>query len=723
MDSDMNIEHERLKCQVETVLFQSEEDGYSILKCTAAEHRKPVVVKGCLPFIEPGSEYYFEGVWKTHQKYGRQLNITSFEEILPASAAGIEAYLNAGDIRYIGPVYARKIVETFGEETFHILDHEPHRLTEISGIGKIRMEKIKKSWDEKNGVRSLILFFVKHKVKTTHAMRIYRKYGDNSVRNLQENPYILVDEVWGIGFATADEIALKLGVSRTGYERLRSGILHTLRRMGKKGHCYEEINNLVNAAYEVLHVEKELIEDAIEGMIFDKSVIAENRDIDGTEKRLIYLPQLWEAEEGTASRLKKISRSVGTLPRSFNFSILHKGNIKYDPVQIHAIKKALRSKIFVLTGGPGTGKTTTTQGIISMLQSKQITFLLAAPTGRAAKRLSETTGLPAVTIHRLLEYSPDAKGVQRNKDNPLEGSVLIVDECSMIDIRLMYSLLLAVPDSMNLILIGDVDQLPSVGEGNVLNDIIESGVFPVVRLTKIFRQAQQSRIITNAHKINKGRMPDLSNGKDSDFFFIHVGTPADASEKILELVKTRLPKYYDVTPASIQVLSPMKKGEAGTISLNIKLQEAINPGEEGLKKGEYTFRLHDKVMQIVNNYEKGVFNGDIGEIIELSTEMKTMIVRFDAVTVEYDIYELDELILAYASTVHKSQGSEYQIVIMTVLRSHSIMLQRNLLYTGITRAKKILILVGEGSAVRYAIRNVSAHKRRTQLAFRLSDGV
>ena len=714
-------EIESLRCQVESVTFQSEETGYAVLKCLAAEYKDYITVTGYLPFIEPGSEYRFTGEWVKHPKYGRQLTITSFEEILPASAAGIEAYLNSSDIRYIGPVYARKIVAAFGEETFHILDYEPKRLMEIYGIGKVRMEKIKKSWDEKHGVRNLILFFVEHKIKTTYVMRIYRKYGEKSVEKLQKNPYILADEIWGIGFKTADEIAMKLGCDRNSYARLRSGILYTLRLLGQSGHCYEEWQKLADKANELLQVDRNLVSDAIAGMTFDMSASVEEREINGKEEALVYLPNIWDAENGTAVLLQKLDSFPCSLPDDFDFSQLRSGDIEYDPVQLDAIRAALGSKVFVLTGGPGTGKTTTTQGIIKMLVSKNIQFLLAAPTGRAAKRLGETTGFDAVTIHRLLEYSPEEGNFQRNEENPLEGKVLIVDECSMIDVQLMYSLLQAVPYNMTVILIGDVDQLPSVGEGNVLRDIIDCGMFPVVRLTKIFRQAQSSRIIMNAHRINQGKMPDLSNGKDSDFFFIRSCSPEDAAEKVLELARKRLPSHYGISPTSIQVLSPMKKGDAGTISLNIKMQEMINPGSEGLKKGDYVFRLHDKVMQITNNYDKGVFNGDIGEVIELSVEMRYLKVMFDTGVVEYDIHELDELILAYATTIHKSQGSEYPYTIMVLLSSHNIMLQRNLLYTGITRAKKLMVLVGDENAIQRAVQNVSVDKRNTQLASRIRE--
>lgn len=722
-------EKERIRCEIEKVKFQSENDGYAVLDCLTTEG-KSVVVTGCLPIMKTGSEYYFEGTWVNHPKFGKQLSITSFEEILPASAAGIEAYLNAGDIRFIGPVYARKIVETFGEETFHILDYEPHRLLEIKGIGENRLKQIKKSWAEKNGVRNLILFFVEHNIKASYAMRIYRKYGDKSVEKLQENPYILADEIWGIGFKTADEIAMKLGCDKESYARLRSGILYTLKKLGEKGHCYEEWEKLVDEANVILECDARLVSDAIERMLLDKSAVIEERTINGTEKRLVYLPWIWKAESRTAALLREIYNEESKLVNTENMAVLNddlvdsqlkETKIEYDPVQLEAIKTALRSKVFVLTGGPGTGKTTTTQGIIQILKTQKISFLLAAPTGRAAKRLKETTGVnEAKTIHRLLEFNPEMGGFQRDGSNPLEGKVLILDECSMIDIQLMYALLKAVPKHMHVILIGDVDQLPSVGEGNVLRDIIDSGVFPVVRLTKIFRQAQQSRIIMNAHRVNEGKMPDLSNGGNTDFFFIQRDSDVSAAEEVVSLVKNRLPSHYGISSSDIQVLCPLKKGDAGTISLNKKMQEEINPGDNGIKRGQYIFRENDKVMQIRNNYEKGVFNGDIGIVIEVNLLENSLSVLYEeGKIVDYDIHDLDELILAYASTVHKSQGSEYPIVVMTLLRSQNIMLQRNLLYTGITRAKKVMIIVGDKLAVQRAVHNNAVCKRNTQLASRL----
>lgn len=725
----IETEKERIRCEIEKVKFQSENDGYAVLDCLTTEG-KSVVVTGCLPIMKTGSEYYFEGIWVNHPKFGKQLSITSFEEILPASAAGIEAYLNAGDIRFIGPVYARKIVETFGEETFHILDYEPHRLLEIKGIGENRLKQIKKSWAEKNGVRNLILFFVEHNIKASYAMRIYRKYGDKSVEKLQENPYILADEIWGIGFKTADEIAMKLGCDKESYDRLRSGILYTLKKLGEKGHCYEEWEKLVDEANVILECDARLVSDAIERMLFDESAVIEERTINGTEKRLVYLPWIWKAESRTAALLREIYNEESKLVNTENMAVLNddlvdsqlkETKIEYDPVQLEAIKTALRSKVFVLTGGPGTGKTTTTQGIIQILKTQKISFLLAAPTGRAAKRLKETTGVnEAKTIHRLLEFNPEIGGFQRDGSNPLEGKVLILDECSMIDIQLMYALLKAVPKHMHVILIGDVDQLPSVGEGNVLRDIIDSGVFPVVRLTKIFRQAQQSRIIMNAHRVNEGKMPDLSNGGNTDFFFIQRDSDESAAEEVVSLVKNRLPSHYGISSSDIQVLCPLKKGDAGTISLNKKMQEEINPGDNGIKRGQYIFRENDKVMQIRNNYEKGVFNGDIGIVIEVNLLENSLAVLYEeGKIVDYDIHDLDELILAYASTVHKSQGSEYPIVVMTLLRSQNIMLQRNLLYTGITRAKKVMIIVGDKLAVQRAVLNNAVCKRNTHLASRL----
>ena len=713
---------ERLRCVVERITFQS--DGYSVLKCSAKEYSDLVTVVGMMPDAHVGSVLTLGGRWKIDSKYGRQFQIVTFEETLPATVYGIEKYLGSGLIKGIGPKYAKLIVNTFGADTLEVIESEPERLLEVPGIGEKRVERIRQGWTDQKEIKNIMLFLQGHDVSTAHAIRIYKHYGAESIDVVRENPYRLADDIWGIGFKTADTIASKLGFEKSAYARLRGGLMYTLNRMAEDGHCYALRQQLTETGAKLLEVEEELLSPVLDRMIADRDVIT--APVPESEDVAIYLTPFFYAEVGVQNRMRGIAAGEATVPRPAHVSM--REDIEYDEIQLEAIRTALKSKIMVLTGGPGTGKSTTTLGIIRAFGGMRI--LLAAPTGRAAKRLSEVTGREAKTIHRLLEFKPP-EGYKRNEDNPLEGDVLIVDECSMVDEMLMYSLLRAVPDSMRVILVGDVDQLPSVGAGNVLRDIIDSGAVPVVRLTKIFRQAAAGRIILNAHRINGGEFPDLSNGAGTDFFFQKSEEPEKAAEIIVDLVKNRLPKFYHVPPQAIQVLTPMQRGVVGAANLNQLLQAAVNPpvkdfkGNPGpeLHRGGYTFRAGDKVMQIKNNYDKEVFNGDIGTIEKIDPEDRTLTVRFDDRGIEYDATELDEMVLAYATTVHKAQGAEYPIVVMPVMMSHFMMLQRNLLYTGVTRAKKTLVLVGQKKAVGYCVRNVTVDKRNTLLAERLKGMV
>ena len=704
---------EQLRCVVERITYQNEQNGYSVLKCRAGGYQDLVTVVGNMPEVHVGSVLTLGGSWRVDSKYGRQFSVESFEETLPATVYGIEKYLGSGLVKGIGPKFARRIVRTFGADTLNVIEETPDRLLNVPGIGRVRVERIKKSWVEQKEIKNIMLFLQGHDVSTSHATKVYKTYGSDSIQVVRENPYRLADDIWGIGFRTADTIAEKMGFGHDRYPRLRSGIMYTLNALGNEGHCYATRDQLCKTGAELLEVDASLLSDTLDEMIRSGDVF-----LDG---EAVYLPPFYHAEAGTARRLREVLRGQGAVvvrTEGLQRRIQSATGMNYDEVQIRAILSAVESKVFVLTGGPGTGKTTTTLGIITAFRSSGARILLAAPTGRAAKRLSEATGLEAKTIHRLLEVKPP-DGYQRNEENPLEGDVLIVDECSMIDIMLMYSLMRAVPDSMRLILVGDVDQLPSVGAGNVLRDMIDSGCFPVVRLTRIFRQARTSRIIMNAHRINHGQMPDLSNGRQTDFFFMERETPEEAASAIVELVKTKLPKYYRLPPGEIQVLTPMQRGVVGASNLNQFLQESVNPGQDGLRRGGYVFRARDKVMQIRNNYEKEVFNGDIGTVDRVDLEDRTLTVRFDDRLVDYDATELDELVLAYATTIHKAQGSEYPVVVMPVLMTHYMMLQRNLLYTGITRAKKGLVLVGTKKAIAHAVRTVTVTKRNTKLCERL----
>ena len=703
----------RIRCVVERITFQSPDTGYSVLKVSVKGYQELVTVVGNLADAVVGSVLLIEGEWTNNPKYGTQFSAQKWEETVPATIYGIEKYLGSGLIKGVGSVYAKKIVQKFGTDTIAVIEDSPERLAEVDGIGKKRIARISESWERQKEIKNIMLFLQNYDISTAFAAKIYRHYGNDSIETVKKNPYKLADDIWGIGFKTADKIAFKLGFEKDNPERCRSGILYTLNQLADEGHVYAEKEQLLQKCAELLEIEISVVENALNVTIARNDLIIEDD--------AIYLPPFYYAECGVAGKLLELADSDTILNHNIqvNISALEqKLHIQYDDIQAQGIQQAVSSKVMILTGGPGTGKTTTTLGIIETLKSLGNKILLAAPTGRAAKRMTEATGMEAKTIHRLLEYSPE-EGYKRNKTNTLDGDVLIVDESSMIDIILMYSLLKAIPLHMKLILVGDIDQLPSVGAGNVLRDIIDSGKFPVVRLTKIFRQAQSSQIIMNAHRINKGEFPNLKNQRGTDFFFIECKEPEQAANEIIGLVKSRLPKYCCVNPTDIQVLTPMQRGVIGAANLNQLLQQNLNPAQSWLTRGSHTYRLYDKVMQIKNNYDKEVFNGDIGMISDINTIDKELTVQFENRFVKYDITDLDELVHAYAITIHKSQGSEYPIVVMPVMMTHFIMLQRNLIYTGITRAKKLLVLVGTKKAIAYAVKHITVTKRNTKLKDRL----
>ena len=706
---------DNLRCIVERITFMSEQNGFSVLRCKAKGYDDLVTVVGLLAGIHAGSVLTLQGNWKIDSKYGRQFSVEKWEETVPATVVGIEKYLGSGLVKGIGPAFAHRIVSAFGTDTLDVIDTTPNKLLAVPGIGKVRVERIRKSWAEQKDIKDIMVFLQGHEVSPSHAVKIYKTYGQDSISTVQGNPYRLADDIWGIGFKTADSIAQKLGFAHDCQPRIRSGLLYALNKLADAGHCYVTHDQLVEKAAQLLDITEETIEPVLEEMKQAQDVICEDE--------AIYLPPFYHAESGCAKSIQSlIAATPGKVMdmKKAGAALRSSSSIQYDSIQLDAIETALSSKMMVLTGGPGTGKTTTTNGIIAAYQDAGWEVLLAAPTGRAAKRMSEATGMEAKTIHRLLEYKPP-EGYQRNEEKPLEGDVLILDECSMIDVILMHNLLKAIPSHMTLIMVGDTDQLPSVGAGNVLKDIIESGAVPVVRLERIFRQAQGSRIIMNAHRINKGKAIEVNNSKDSDFFFQPVKEPEDALASIIEFVSKRLPKYYNVDPVQdIQVLTPMQRGVIGAANLNQRLQEVLNPTSVCLKRGGIEYRLHDKVMQIKNNYDKEVFNGDIGTVTAVDLIEGELTITFDGRDVIYDRSELDEVVLAYATTIHKAQGSEYPIVVMPMMMSHYVMLQRDLLYTGVTRAKKTLVLVGNKKAVSYAIRNDKTVLRNTRLAERLA---
>lgn len=708
---------EHLRCVVERITYRNEENGYTVIKCKAKNYSDLVTVVGAMPDAHVGSVLSLEGFWKIDSKYGRQFSAEKWEETLPATVYGIEKYLGSGLIKGVGPKFAKRIVQKFGKDTLDVIEEQPDLLIEVEGIGRVRVERIKNSWQEQKEIKNIMLFLQGHEVSTSHATKIFKTYGRESIAVVKENPYRLADDIWGIGFKTADTIAGKLGIEKDRFIRLRSGILYTLNKLSESGHCFAVREQLIDTAVKLLDVESPELEITLDEMLRTGDVIR--------DEEAIYLPPFYFSETGCAKRLLNLLEAKREIDSDVNVvmeKVIRQTGISYDEIQMEAIRTAFVSKVMVLTGGPGTGKTTTTLGIISAYRESGAQIILAAPTGRAAKRMSEATGMEAKTIHRLLEYKPP-EGYQRNEENPLKGDVLILDECSMIDIILMYNLLKAVPEHMTLILVGDTDQLPSVGAGNVLKDIIESERVPVVRLTRIFRQAQGSRIIMNAHRINKGEPVDMRGGKDSDFFFAEEETNEGIVERLVKYCTVNLPKYYQVDALrDIQVLTPMQRGVTGAANLNQILQQAMNPEGPALRRGGTQYRLRDKVMQIRNDYDKEVFNGDIGTVVRVDLEDRELVVNFDGREISYDVTELDELTLAYATTIHKAQGSEYPIVVMPFSMSHFVMLQRNLLYTGVTRAKKVLVLIGEKKAVYYAIKNEKTMERNTKLAGRLGGG-
>lgn len=704
-------------CVVERITYRNKENSYTVIKAKVKGYRNIITAVGYINFVNVGSVLKLYGNWEFDKKYGRQLNVIKYEESIPDNISDIEKYLGNGLIKGIGATYAKKIVSKFKENTLKILDNEPDRLLEIKGLGKKRVEIIKNSWIEQKEVRSIMLFLQEHEVSTKHAYRIFQTYGNKSIEVLKENPYRLVDEIWGIGFKTADTIASKIGIDKESYIRCRSGVLYTLNELSNSGHCYANLEQLITKAVELLDIGEDKIAITVDYMRQIKEVIAEDKLLDTSYSRY-YIPSIYFSEVGV-SKLIKIIVSTPSLKKIKDYNIGSK--ISYDDIQKKSIQITINSKFTIITGGAGTGKTTTTIGIIEVFKNNNFNILLAAPTGRAAKRMSEATGLEAKTIHRLLEFKPPC-GYQKNEKNKLSADVLIVDEASMIDIVLMYNLLKAVPPYMIVVLIGDKHQLPSIGCGNVFRDIIESETIPVIKLEKIYRQASNSDIIENAHKINKGLLLDLKNKKNSDFFYIESVNDNDIEKVVIDLFTRRLPKRYKINPIyDIQILCPMQKGVSGTQNINSILQETINRNSLFINKNGIKFCLNDKVMQIKNNYDKDIFNGDIGIISNINLEDFIVTVDFDNKLIEYNINELDELVLSYAITIHKSQGSEYPIVIMPISMSHFIMLQRNLIYTGITRAKKLLIVVGDKKAISCAINNNNVIKRNTWLKNRLKE--
>jgi len=717
--------------QVERITYVHEENNYTVAKLQVAGRRDLVTVLGNFPSLNPGEVLKLLGEWTNHPKFGEQFRVVRYETVTPATARGIEKYLGSGLIKGIGPVMAKRMVEKFGVETLDVIETDMGRLHEVPGIGPGRIDMIGKAWQDQREIREVMIFLQDHGVSATYATKIFKRYGKESIEVVKDNPYRLAHDIFGIGFLTADRIAEKMGIPKDSPRRAEAGILYILNELADEGHVYFPYEPLIGRCQEVLGIERDIVSQAMAGLASEKKIVIEdlNRDLEDFREnhKAVYLMQFHVCETGIARRMQLLARTMRLL-RAIDAGkatawVQKQLNLTLAETQVEAVKSAIEEKVMVLTGGPGTGKTTITQAIIRIYERIGGKVLLAAPTGRAAKRLSEMTGHEARTIHRLLEFQPQYGSFKKNEDDPLEADVVIVDEASMIDTVLMYHLLKAIPPSATLILVGDVHQLPSVGPGNVLKDIIASAAFKVVELNEIFRQARESLIIVNAHRINRGEMPVSAEAAEktrADFYFIREEYPEKVLAHILELVRTRIPRRFGFDPVSdVQVLTPMYKGVIGATNLNQELQKELNHSQKEVVRGGRVFKLQDKVMQIRNNYDKEVFNGDIGRITSIDLEEQEMVVNFDGREVPYDFAEMDELVLAYAVSVHKSQGSEYPAVIIPVMTQHYMLLQRNLVYTAVTRAKKLVVLIGTPKAMAIAVKNDKVQKRYSRLAERL----
>ena len=721
----------QIQGQIERITYVNEENNYTVAKLLMSGKHGLVTVVGNFASLNPGEAVKLIGEWTNHPKFGPQFKVMKYETVTPATVRGIEKYLGSGFIKGIGPVMAKRMVAKFGAKTLDIIDTHIGRLTEVSGIGQGRIEMIRKAWIDQKQIRGVMIFLQEYGVSTTYAVKIYKHYGQDSIKVVKDNPYRLASDIFGIGFLTADRIAEKIGIPKDSLLRIEAGLLYVLYKLSDEGHVYYPYEQLIEKGKEVLDVERDLIIQALAKIAGEKKIFLEDLNLDlehfQENNKAVYLAKFHVCETGIARRLLNLSRIPKHLrPIDMDRAIQwvqEQLSITLAEKQAEAVKGAIKEKIMIITGGPGTGKTTIVKCIIKIYEKIGKRIMLCAPTGRAAKRLAETTNHTAKTIHRLLEFQPKGGSFKKNEDEPLKTDVLIVDEASMIDTILMHHLLKAVPLSATLILVGDIHQLPSVGAGNVLKDLIESGILKVVELNEIFRQAKKSFIVVNAHRINNGQMPIIPQTDKKtliDFYFIREEAPEKVLSYILELVKSRIPNRFKFNPISeVQVLTPMYKGIIGAINLNAELQQRLNPSRQEILKGGRIFKLHDKVMQIRNNYEKEVYNGDIGMISAMDLEEQELAICFEGRQVTYDFSELDELVLAYAVSVHKSQGSEYPAVIIPVMTQHYLLLQRNLLYTGLTRAKNLAVLIGTKKALAIAIKNDKVKKRYTRLADRL----
>lgn len=715
---------------IDKVVFKSPENGFSViaLKVSASE---AVMVRGYLPELHAGTNVVLKGTWQFHAKFGRQFDAKECDTTLPASAAGIEKYLASGLIKGIGPKFAQKLVAKFGDKTLEVIDKDPKSLFEVSGIGPGRVQLIINAWQDQKEIARVMLFLKSKDVSTAFAVKIYKTYGNQSLEKMEENPYRLVDDIWGVGFKTADQIALKLGLAVDAPARVKAAIQFVLTDITNEGHLYLEVSEVKERVVKLLGLEADTVQELLKGALTELYQQEKTKLLSVNDKHYLALPQFYYSEKGIANRILYLLERQGHRER-FDIDAIYKSisrpdskGIELNEDQQRGILACLQRKVTVITGGPGTGKTTLIKRFIEVLENNRIRFRLAAPTGRAAKRMFESTGRNTETLHRLLEFTPASMGFSRNEQNALDLDFLIIDEASMIDVFLMHAILKALKGNVHLVLIGDIDQLPSVGAGNVLNDIIASGKVEVVRLTQIFRQAQDSMIIVNAHRVNHGEFPQSAlPGSKKDFAFIKEDVPENTFALLRDLYTRRLPAL-GISSEDTVVLVPMNRGTVGTVRLNQELQMILNPStdehQQVMRFGQ-AYRVGDRVMQIRNNYDKFVFNGDMGKIVALDHADQKMMVSFGDRELEYDFAELNELVLAYAISIHKSQGSEFQAVIVPIFMQHFILLQRNLIYTAITRAKKMCILIGQSKAIAMGIKNDKGIERTTFLKeFLISD--
>lgn len=711
---------------IERITFHNAENGFCVLKVKVPSQENLVVVVGNAHNVTPGEYIECQGQWVYDRQFGQQFKADELKVIPPTHVEGMEKYLASGVVKGIGPSTAKLLIESFGSDVFQIIEKAPQKLLELPGIGEKKLEMITTGWDEQMRVREIMVFLQSHGLGTARALRIYKTYGDQALLRVKENPYRLALDIAGVGFKTADELALKMGIARDSIQRAQAGVRHALQECCAQGHCIVPQHELVAHSIKLLELSEEQIIHAISQEVVAGNLIEEEISEDASTLTTYMLPNFYQAECGISLHFERLLTEKTRwhdmdVEKALPWVESRTGTILSDS-QKQAVISAIQSKITVITGGPGVGKTTIVNSILQLVRSKSASIALCAPTGRAAKRLSEATGLEAKTIHRLLEYDPGTRSFKREIINPLEADLVVVDEASMLDVLLMYHLVTAIPSTCSLILVGDVDQLPSVGPGSVLADIIQSRTVEVVRLTEIFRQAASSKIIVNSHRINQGEMPLINQDEEeTDFYTIYAESSAEIHAKLLTIVTQRIPSRFGFDPIrQIQVLTPMHRGDLGVRGLNQDLQARLNPtGEPRIHRFGWTFACGDKVLQTVNNYEKEVFNGDIGYISHFKLDEQEIMIDFDSRLVAYRYDELDEIVLAYATTIHKSQGSEYPAVVIPLSMQHYTMLQRNLIYTAVTRGKKLVVLIGQQKAITMAVQNYNANQRLTRLRARL----